>query len=134
MSPKQLTALRLLAENPEGLYGSELAELSAGRLTRGTVYTTLERMVADKYVREVEEPASPKLRLPRTKHFITAEGKRAYAEFLDEHRAAAPQEAAPVGCMGGTHWKLSRARDMRSMNTSSSDACERVQVRPALFR
>jgi len=89
MSPKQLTALRLLAQHPDGLYGSEMVALSGDRLTRGTVYTMLERMISEGFVREVEEPASASLQLARTRHFITAEGKRAYAEFLSEHREMA---------------------------------------------
>jgi DNA-binding PadR family transcriptional regulator len=86
MSPKQLTALRLLAQNSDGLYGSEMVALSEGRLTRGTVYSMLERMISEGFVREVEEPASASLQLARTRHYITAKGKRAYAEFLSEHR------------------------------------------------
>lgn len=97
MSKKPLTALRLLAKHPDGLYGSEMVALSEGRLTRGTVYTLLDRMVKDGLVKEVQEPPSASLQLARTRHFITAEGKRAYAEFLSEHRDMAlsyqPQSA-----------------------------------------
>jgi hypothetical protein len=46
-------------------------------------------MTKDGLVREVEEPATASLRLARTKHFITAEGHRAYREFLAEHREMA---------------------------------------------
>ena len=85
----KLTALRLLTQHPDGLYGSEMVRLSEGKLTRGTVYTMLERMIDEGFVREVEEPATASLKLARTRHFITAEGKRAYAEFLSEHRGMA---------------------------------------------
>lgn len=86
MSPKQLTALRLLAQHNDGLYGSAMVALSAGKLSRGTVYTLLERMIKEGFVREVEEPPSASLQLARTRHFITAEGLRAYREHLGEHR------------------------------------------------
>lgn len=62
-----------------------MVAISEGRLTRGTVYTLLERMISEGLVREVEEPPSASLQLARTKHYITAAGKRAYAEFLSEH-------------------------------------------------
>lgn len=86
----KMTALRLLEQRPDGLYGSEIAALSGGQLTRGIVYTLLERMIKEGFVREVQEPATASLKLARTRHFITAEGARAYEtyvrEFIGEHR------------------------------------------------
>lgn len=85
----KMTALRLLAQRPDGLYGSEMVALSGGKLTRGTVYTLLERMIKEGFVREVQEPATASLRLARTRHFITAEGAKTYEtyvrEFIGEH-------------------------------------------------
>lgn len=84
MAPKELLALRLLIDNPRGLYGSEFVHHSGGKLNRGTIYALLERMVDKGFVREVEEPATTSLNLARTRHIITAQGKSAYSAFLAE--------------------------------------------------
>jgi len=84
MAPKELLALRLLIDNPAGLFGSQFVHLSEGKLNRGTVYTLLERMVDKGFVREVEVGASAELQLARTRHLITAEGRAAYNAFLSE--------------------------------------------------
>jgi DNA-binding PadR family transcriptional regulator len=55
MAPKELKVLRLLIDNPRGLYGSELVSRSEGYLSRGSIYTLLERLVEKGFVREVEE-------------------------------------------------------------------------------
>lgn len=81
----ELLALRLLMDHPQGLYGSEFVHHSNKKLTRGTVYTLLERMVDKGYVREVEEPPTPSLQLARTRHLITAKGRAAYLGFLEQH-------------------------------------------------
>ena len=84
MAPKELKALRLLIDNPRGLYGSELVVLSKSYIGRGTVYTLLERLVAKGYVREKEEPPTAAHQLARTRHFITAPGQRAVHEYLEQ--------------------------------------------------
>lgn len=76
MAPKELKILRLLMDNPKGLYGSELVHISDGYLSRGSVYTLLSRLVDKGFVDELEEPASSSLMLPRTRHRITASGVR----------------------------------------------------------
>jgi DNA-binding PadR family transcriptional regulator len=81
MAPKELHILRLLMDNPRGLYGSEMVHISDGKLSRGTVYTLLERLIDKGFVREETEPASPGFNAPRTRHFITGEGQRACHEF-----------------------------------------------------
>ncbi len=81
MAPKELKALRLLIDNPRGLYGSEFVVLSEGYLGRGTIYTTLERLVEKGYVREVEEEATSAYQLQRTRHLITGQGQRAVREY-----------------------------------------------------
>lgn len=84
MAPKELLALRLLIDNPRGLYGSEFVHLSEGRLNRGTVYVLLERMVDKGFVKEVAEQATTGPQLARTRHIITAQGRSAYDAFLSE--------------------------------------------------
>ena len=95
MAPKELLALRLLLDNPRGLFGSELVHLSAGIIGRGTVYALLERMVDSGNVREFEEPATSSYSLPRTRHFITDAGKTAYMLFLKEQRLCMDAKKAP---------------------------------------
>ena len=84
MAPKDLKALRLLMDNPRGLYGSELVALSEGYLSRGTVYTLLDRLLEKGIIREGEEPPTPAFQMQRTRHFITASGQRAVLEFARE--------------------------------------------------
>jgi DNA-binding PadR family transcriptional regulator len=84
MAPKELLALRLLIDHRDGLFGSEFVHHSEGKLTRGTIYSLLERMVDKGYVREVEEPGTASLQLARTRHLITASGRSAYKAFLAE--------------------------------------------------
>lgn len=97
MAPKELMALRLLIDNPRGLYGSEFVHLSGGKLARGTVYILLERMVDKGFVREVSEPATAALQLARTRHIITAAGRAALNGFLAEHGLAMAPFGAAVG-------------------------------------
>ncbi len=85
MAPKELLALRLLQDNPTGLYGSELVHLSAGAIGRGTVYTLLDRLVQKGMVRELDEEPTPELQLKRTRHFITGVGQRACIDFAERH-------------------------------------------------
>lgn len=84
MAPKELKILRLLIDNPRGLYGSELVSLSNGYLGRGTIYTLLDRLVDKGFVREIEEPPTPALQMSRTRHFITGEGQTAVRDYANE--------------------------------------------------
>ena len=82
MAPKELLALRLLLDNPHGLYGSEVVALSKGKLSRASIYTILERLGEKGFVRETVDPPEPRYLAPRTRHTITAAGQRAYHAFL----------------------------------------------------
>lgn len=84
MAPKDLKVLRLLMDQPRGLYGSELVALSEGYLSRGTIYTLLDRLVEKGFVREQEEAPTPSLQMARTRHFITGAGQRAVREYARE--------------------------------------------------
>lgn len=85
MAPKELLALRLLMDNPQGLYGSELVHLSHGGLVRGTAYMLLERLLTKDWVRAVEEEPSTALNLRRTRYFVTKQGVRACEDFAAAH-------------------------------------------------
>ena len=84
MAPKDLKILTLLIDNPRGLYGSELVTLSNGYLSRGAIYTLLDRLVEKGFVREVEELPTPALQMSRTRHFITGAGQSAVRNYADE--------------------------------------------------
>jgi len=81
VSKKELILLRLLMDNPKGLYGSEIVHVSDGQIGRGSVYTLLERLVDKGFVKEVDEPPTPEFLTPRTRHFITGIGQRAVYDF-----------------------------------------------------
>jgi DNA-binding IclR family transcriptional regulator len=85
MAPKELLAVRLLMDNPQGLFGSELVHLSKGRLGRGTVYMLLERLVNKGWVSKQDEMPSVALNLRRTRHFVTEQGSRACLDFATAH-------------------------------------------------
>lgn len=85
MSPKQLTALRLLLAKPDGLYPSEMVHLSGGRLRRGTTYVLLQRMEADGLLSATSEEPTASFDKPRTRYAVTDKGREEYQEFLSEH-------------------------------------------------
>ena len=55
-------------------------------------------------------------------------------EFLEQHRADATPEPIRADSGERAHWKLSLARPMRSMKTSSRDGDARSQTSPVLSR
>ena len=69
--------LRLLASEPEGLYGLQLVELSENRVKRGSVYVYLGRLKGSKLVIAKSEPAPEGYGgLPRPIYKITGLGQR----------------------------------------------------------
>jgi DNA-binding PadR family transcriptional regulator len=94
MAPKDLKALRLLMDNPRGLYGSEIVALSDGYIGRGTVYTLLDRLVERGFVREIEEAPGPTLQMARTRHTITANGQQAVRAYVEQMGLLLPNPAA----------------------------------------
>lgn len=75
--------MRLLIDNPRGLYGSEFVHLSGGKLGRGSVYTILARLVNKGYVKEVEEEPTSELQMRRTRHLITGQGAQAVQKYFE---------------------------------------------------
>jgi DNA-binding PadR family transcriptional regulator len=76
-SDKELVALRLLRNEPAGMYGLEMVDASKGKLGRAAIYVTLSRMETKGFVKrhtpiEDEHPG-----LPRPRYKITALGERA---------------------------------------------------------
>lgn len=85
MSPKEQLVLRILMDNPKGLYGSQFVQLSEGKLSRGTIYVLLDRLVEKGYVREEEQPPTSEYQIARTRHFLAAAGQKAYKSFMADH-------------------------------------------------
>ena len=85
MGSHELLALRLLIENPKGLYGSEFVALSKSKLGRSSIYTILDRLVAKEWVGEIEDPPEQSYMRSRTRHVITSGGRKAYMQFLHDH-------------------------------------------------
>jgi DNA-binding PadR family transcriptional regulator len=80
----ELLILRLLKNEPTGMYGLEFVKASDNTLKRGTVYVTLGRMEEKGFVRSRVKRESDHPGLPRPRYTITALGERALqaAEFL----------------------------------------------------
>jgi len=83
LTGKEALVLELLREGEQ--YGLELVRLSKGRLKRGTVYTTLNRMQQKGYVqsRREDKPAHVP-GIPRRLYRVTPHGLR----MLDAHQLA----------------------------------------------
>lgn len=71
--------LRMLAGTRE-LYGLEMVEGSGGKLRRGTIYVTLQRMQEKGYVDSRKESrTAPEIGIPRRLYSITGHGLRVLA-------------------------------------------------------
>lgn len=75
---KETIVLRLLRDDPGGLYGLQLVEKSGGKLTRGGIYVTLDRMQGKGFIKaSIPKQADEHSGLPRPIYKITALGQRA---------------------------------------------------------
>lgn len=87
-SPKQALILELLKSSITAPFGLELVEKSDGRLKRGTVYITLQRMEEDGLVEsEQERRPDPEIGIPRRRYRITGLGERALYVYGAAQRA-----------------------------------------------
>ncbi|MDP2034177.1 MAG: PadR family transcriptional regulator [Polaromonas sp.] len=89
-SPTETLVLSLLADSPQGAFGSELMHKSEGRLKRGSVYALLAKLEKAGFVKGTEIPPTDALLLPRTKYKITAAGTLARQEFAQWTGLALP--------------------------------------------
>jgi DNA-binding PadR family transcriptional regulator len=74
-SATELEILRLLKEQPTGMYGLEIVRASGETLSRGTVYTTLGRMEEKGLVRSRVQRGDH-AGLPRPRYTVAALGER----------------------------------------------------------
>ena len=77
-STKEALILELLKSSASPPFGLELVEKSDGRLKRGTVYITLQRMEDQGLVEsEREQRPNPQIGIARRRYRITGLGERA---------------------------------------------------------
>ena len=82
LSRKEFLILQLLINKGE-MYGLEMVEASDGKLPRGTIYVTLQRMGDKGYVESREEPREyPEIGIPRRKYVATGLGGRVFQTNL----------------------------------------------------
>lgn len=75
---KETVVLRLLRDDPRGLYGLQLVERSEGALSRGGIYVTLDRMIGKGFVKaSVPRQTGGHPGMPRPVYRITPLGQRA---------------------------------------------------------
>ncbi|CAM2066720.1 PadR family transcriptional regulator [Sulfidibacter corallicola] len=80
LSNKEHLILGLLVTHGQ-LYGLELVKKSEGQLKRGTVYTTLSRMIDKGYLNFSVEENATHSGLPRRKYSLTGHGRKVFEEF-----------------------------------------------------
>lgn len=73
----ELLILRMLKDEPKGMYGLELVKESNGKLKRGTVYVTLGRLEEKGFVRASRVRKERHPGLPRPTYSLTGLGERA---------------------------------------------------------
>lgn len=76
LSAIEMIILKLLLDHPQA-YGLQLVKASGGKLKRGTIYVTLNRMREKGYVESRRESLSPNSGLPpRRLYWVTDHGLR----------------------------------------------------------
>ena len=73
----ELLILRMLKDDPDGMYGLELVKASNNKLKRGTVYVTLGRLEEKGFVRSRRERKERHPGLPRPRYSLTGLGQKA---------------------------------------------------------
>lgn len=82
MSDLQLIIISMLLKK-DGMYGLELVKGSNGRLKRGTIYVTLDRMEEAKLLKSELVAPSGGQRGPRRRQYrVTGEGRKIFEERM----------------------------------------------------
>ncbi len=85
LSNKEALILQMLIEVGRELFGLEMVESSKGKLKRGTIYVTLQRMQEKGLVESRKEPRPEgEIGIPRRLYKVTGYGQR----VLAAHEAA----------------------------------------------
>ena len=80
LSSKEALVLELLLDTPsKELYGLEMVSVSGGRLKRGTVYVTLDRMETKGYVDSRQDESGAGVSgIPRRRYRVTGYGQKVF--------------------------------------------------------
>ena len=86
LSSKEALVLELLASRAKELYGLEMIELADGRLKRGTIYVTLQRLQEKGFIDSRQEARTPpEIGIPRRLYSITGFGQTVIAAYEAAH-------------------------------------------------
>lgn len=82
LSRKEALILEMLVGGGRELYGLEMVDASNGKLKRGTIYVTLQRMKEKGFIDSRPEPRpSPEVGIPRRLYWPTGYGQRVFAAY-----------------------------------------------------
>ena len=89
--------LELLVTSGKAMFGLELIEASGGRLKRGTIYVTLQRMTKKGFVESREEArTAPEIGIPRRLYTASGLGIRVLRAYAAAALAASSTFALEV--------------------------------------
>jgi PadR family transcriptional regulator, regulatory protein PadR len=81
LSPTEAMILQMLIDGGE-FYGLQMVETSGGRLKRGTIYVTLQRMEEKGFVESRQEPRPEgQIGIPRRMYKASGLGQRVYSAW-----------------------------------------------------
>jgi DNA-binding PadR family transcriptional regulator len=78
LARKEFVVMSLLVASPKEMYGLEMVERSDGKLRRGTVYVTLNRLEEKGYITSKKEPERAGIAQPRRLYKTTGLGVRVF--------------------------------------------------------
>lgn len=78
LSEKEFLIMNLLIGSPRLMYGLQLVEQSEGKLKRGTIYVTLNRLEEKGYVESKKEEAESGVVTPRRLYKATGLGVKVF--------------------------------------------------------
>lgn len=82
LSRKEYLILEMLIQIRRELFGLEMVEASRGKLKRGTIYVTLQRMQEKGLVDSKPEPrTAPEIGIPRRLYRVSGYGERVYRAY-----------------------------------------------------
>jgi DNA-binding PadR family transcriptional regulator len=80
LSDTETLIIGLLIESGQEMFGLEMVEAAGGKLKRGTIYVTLQRMADKGFVESREEPRqAPEIGMPRRRYWVSPLGQKIYA-------------------------------------------------------
>jgi PadR family transcriptional regulator, regulatory protein PadR len=82
LSATEALIIQLLLNSSEEMYGLQMIEKSNGKLKRGTIYITLQRMEGKRLIEsKPQERTKPEIGIHRRVYKVTSYGVRVYSAF-----------------------------------------------------